>query len=302
MKKLDPSLMVTGATGQTINCFFDRLRKEKFDKKIICLLRSSSNLNNIDSRELDVDFRFCDFNSVNSLKNAMHGIKTVLHAAHISLSEKIIEAGNLVGVEWFICVHTTGRFSRFRNSSQEYIRIENNILRDHKNVTILRPTLIYGNKLDRNMWKLISKLHRSKFFPIFGNGENLFQPVNSIDLGNAYYDVIDHKNNTFGKEYNLSGRDILSYNSILNLITERLNNKVFFVKVPNLICVLIVYVLNKLPKKIYRCPVKVEQVLRMREDKIFSYKDASIDFNYSPISFKDGINLEIDNYIDSLKI
>jgi len=152
------------------------------------------------------------------------------------------------------------------------------------------------------MWKLIKTLYKSKIFPVFGKGENLFQPVNAIDLGNAYYDVLANKTNTFGKEYNLSGRDQISYISILREISSALGKNIIFIKLPNWFCLWIVYLLNKLPNKIFRCPIKVEQVLRMREDKTFSHNDASRDFNYLPMPFKDGINKEIDEFINHLKI
>ena len=299
MFEKDPLLLITGPSGQTAGYFLERLKRENFDKKIKCIVRSNSKIQKINHDGLNIELVTCDFDDITSLKTAMKGVKTVLHTASITLSEKLIEAGNQVGVEWFICVHTTGRYSKFKSSSLNYIRIENNIIQKYKNVTILRPTMIYGNRNDRNMWKLISKIYKYKFFPVFGSGKNLLQPVNAIDLGNAYYDVIKYKNNTFGKEYNLSGRDKVSYISILREISLALNKKVFFIQLPNWLCFLVVFVLNKLPNKIYRCPISEGQVLRMREDKIFSFSDAAKDFGYSPMYFRDGIKREIDDFVNN---
>ena len=41
-------------------------------------------------------------------------------------------------------------------------------------------------------------------------------------------------------------------------------------------------------------PLKAEQVLRLNEDKAFSNADAQRDFDYRPLSFEDGIKLEIE--------
>ena len=295
----DPFLLITGASGHTAGYFLERLKREKFDKKIKCIVRSNTKIEKINRDGLNIEILTSDFDDINSLKTAMKGVKTVLHTASIYLSEKLIEAGNQVGVEWFICVHTTGRYSKFKSASSDYIRIENNIIEKYKNVTILRPTMIYGSRNDRNMWKLIKTIYKTKFFPVFGSGKNLFQPVNAIDLGNAYYDVIKNKNITLGKAYNLSGRDKVSYISILREISLALNKKVFFIQLPNWFCFLIVYILNKLPNKIYRCPITEEQVLRMREDKIFSFSHASKDFGYSPMYFKDGIKKEVDDFVNN---
>ena len=127
-------------------------------------MRSNSKIEKIKSDGLNIELVTIDFEDTNSLKTAMKGVKTVLHTAGIYLSEKLIEAGTQVGVEWFICVHTTGRYSKFKSASSDYIRIEENIIEKYKNVTILRPTMIYGSRNDRNMWKLIRTLYKTKFF------------------------------------------------------------------------------------------------------------------------------------------
>ena len=46
-----------------------------------------------------------------------------------------------------------------------------------------------------------------------------------------------------------------------------------------------------------RFPILFEQVLRMKEDKVFSWDDAYSDFGFSPMSFKDGIRIEVDEFI-----
>jgi hypothetical protein len=40
-------------------------------------------------------------------------------------------------------------------------------------------------------------------------------------------------------------------------------------------------------------PIKAEQVMRLNEDKDFSYADAQKDFGFIPLSFEKGIRLEI---------
>ena len=294
-------LLVTGATGHTARYFFDRLRKEKFKKKIKCLVRKNSKLKNLNCEGLKIDLVYGDFDNIESLISAMVGVETVLHIAGIQLSKNLLEAGYKMGVKWFICVHTTGKYSKFKSASSEYIKIERDIKEKYSNVTILRPTIIYGSKDDRNMWRLIKTIHKNKIFPIFGNGRNLFQPVNALDLGNSYFDVLQNKKNTFGKSYNLSGADQISYLNILKEISLALNKKIILIKLPNWFCYLVIYSLNKLPAKIYKCPINEEQVLRMREDKVFSHSKAYKDFGYLPGFFKDGIRREVKEFIDSLE-
>lgn len=294
-------VFVTGATGHTAKYFFQRLEKEQCNYKLICAVRESSLPRIADLRQLslDVDFAVCDLtDSPSRLAPLMSGADLVLHIAGIHYSENVLRAGDMAGVGWFICVHTTGRFSRFKSASNDYIRIEDGIIASRNNVTILRPTLIYGSSRDANMWRLIKALHRTSVFPVIGSGANLFQPVHAQDLGNAYFDVIENKPSTFGKQYNLSGSDEITYINILVEIVKLLGKRVFFIHVPIWLMRIAVALLCRIPGRLYRCPINAEQVMRMKEDKAFSHEDAARDFGYTPMMFRDGIRLEVDEYLN----
>lgn len=291
----DNELLVTGATGQSAKYFFQKLEAENYEKKIKCLVRKNSQIEHLKRFNLNLEFIYTDFKNIESLKDSMIGVKTVLHIAHIYLSSELVKAGIEAGVGWFICVHTTGRYSKFKSASATYKEIEDSLINKYPNLTILRPTLIYGSSRDRNFYRVINFINSYNIFPVFGNGKNLMQPVNAEDLGNAYYKVLQNKNNTFGKQYNLSGRDQVTYISILKEITSALKKKVFFIYLPFWISLLGAYLMNMLLGS--RFPITVEQVQRMTEDKIFSHEDANNDFGYSPMSFKDGIQREVDEYI-----
>ena len=296
MNLKDNELLVTGASGHSAKYFFERLEAENYDKKIKCLVRKNSQIEHLRHCKLNLEFIYIDFENIDYLKNPMAGVKTVLHIANIKLSKTVIKAGTEAGVDWFICVHTTGRYSKFKSASAEYIEIEDGLLNKHPNLTILRPTLIYGSSRDRNFWRLINFINSYNVFPVFGSGKNLMQPVNAEDLGNAYFQVLQNRSNTFGKQYNLSGRDKVTYISILKDISSALGKKVFFIHLPIWISLVGAYLMNMLLGS--RFPISVEQVERMTEDKIFSFEDANKDFGYSPINFKDGIRREVDEIIN----
>jgi hypothetical protein len=42
-------------------------------------------------------------------------------------------------------------------------------------------------------------------------------------------------------------------------------------------------------------PIKAEQVLRLNENKDFSYAEAQKDFGFSPLPFGEGIGLELNS-------
>ena len=291
----DNELLVVGASGHSAQYFFERLVKENFQKKIKCLIRSDSQIDHLKIYDLDLEFIYVDFDDIDSLKTAMEGVKAILNIAGIRVSEKIVRAGTEVGINWFICVHTTGRYSKFKSASAEYIEIEDSLLKEFSNLTILRPTMIYGSSRDGNMYKLVQYIHKNRFFPVFGNGKNLMNPIHVQDLGNAYYDVLHNQNTTFGNQYNLSGKHEIKYISILEETALALGKKVLFIHLPIWFCLIVVYLINSILRS--RSPVSTEQVLRMKEDKVFSWKEAHSDFGFSPMSFKDGIRIEVNEFI-----
>ncbi len=229
----------------------------------------------------------------------MEGVSTVLHIASITSSRIIIEAAIKKNVKWVILVHTTGRYSKYKSASKEYIEIEDWVLskRDLIAITVIRPTMIYGSSMDRNMYKLIDYLYKHKYFPLFGSGKNLMQPVYAKDLGYAYYDVLINKENTFNKEYNLAGKNPIRYIDLIAQVTLALKKQNVIIKIPLWFSITAARVYNKLTKSPM---ISVEQVLRMQEDKAFSYEEATNDFGFSPTSFEEGIILEVAEYLNSI--
>ena len=144
------------------------------------------------------------------------------------------------------------------------------------------------------MFKLIKYIHKHKFFPVFGKGNNLMSPINAKDLGDAYYNVIQNRDNTFGNQYNLSGKDDIKYITLLEETVLSLGKKVSFIHLPIWFSLIAVYLMNLILRS--RSPVSTEQVLRMKEDKVFSWEDAHSDFGFSPMSFRDGIRIEVNEF------
>lgn len=289
-------LYVTGITGHSGRWFVERLVNESYKGMLRCVVRGDSDTGFLDNSGLDIEKVVGDLNDPKFLITSMSGCTAVLHIASIKFSEDVVNAALYNNVEWAILVHTTGRYSKYKSASAEYIDIEEHVLkyRDRMGITVLRPTMIYGSSRDQNMYKLISFLHRFKFFPMFGEGENLMQPIHARDLGNAYYDVIVNRRTTFNKEYNLPGKRHLSYMDLVRTVSNTLGRRNVIVKIPLWISILAARVYNALDKKAI---ISVEQVLRMQEDKAFEYEDAMRDFGYSPISFEDGIVEEVNEYL-----
>lgn len=293
-------LLVTGIAGHTGRWLLDKLIKENYQGEIRCLVRESSNTKFIDDSRLNIEKVYGSLDDRGFLESSMQGVETIIHIAHIALSKNIINAAIKNNVKWAILVHTTGRYSKYKSASEEYIKIEDEILekRGEIGITVLRPTMIYGSSGDRNMYKLVNFLYKHKFFPTFGDGNNLMQPVHAKDLGYAYYNVLTNRDKTFDKEYNLSGKEPIKYIDLIRSVSQALERKNIIVKVPLNLSILAAKVYNAIDKKAI---ISVEQVLRMQENKDFSHVEATKDFGYAPMSFEEGIRGEVAEYINSRK-
>ena len=95
---------------------------------------------------------------------------------------------------------------------------------------------------------------------------------------------------TIGKSYNIAGKAPLTYNQVIDTIARQMHKRVWKVHVPSgpIVGLLKLFERLKLP-----FPIKAEQVLRLNENKDFSYAEAERDFQFHPISFAEGVDAEL---------
>ncbi|MDW4299773.1 NAD-dependent epimerase/dehydratase family protein [Staphylococcus saprophyticus] len=295
-------ILITGANGHSGRIFLKNLEEEhpkKFDE--VHIVVRNNNLDEfIINSPLNIVKHQGDLNDYEFVSKIVQGMDIILHIAGIQISKILFKKAVQNKVDWIISIHTTGRYSKFKSASAEYIEIEDELLklRNEINITILRPTMIYGSSRDKNMSRLIKFLDKSPIYPIFGNGKNLMQPVNAIDLARSYIQVIEKSEATKNENYNLSGKYPEKYKNLINTVSKYLNKKVIVIKLP----IFLSYYLVKFSRNIIpKFPLNEEQVLRMKEDKDFTHLKATEDFGYNPMSFEEGIKEEINEYKRNIK-
>lgn len=293
-------LLVTGITGHTGRYFLQELIKNKYEGPIRCIVRETSDTSLLDTSGLNIEKVVGDINNQAFIENAMFGINTVMHIYNIHHSPSIVQAAIKNNVKRAILVHTTGIYSNFKYASQCYKDVERKVLELTSNpdcptkVTILRPTMIYGDLCDSNMSKFIKMIDKLRIMPVINGGKSLIQPVNARDLGKAFYNVLISPDKTTGKAYDLSGEKPLQMIEVFKLISDKLNKKTTFVSIPLGFGVFLaraakILTLGKIDY--------VEKVQRMSEDRSYSHEEAKNDFNYKPMSFDKGIKIEIEQYL-----
>lgn len=204
----------------------------------------------LDNSGINIEKVYGSLGDKELLEMSMAGAKNVIHISGILFSPKVIAAAIANNVEWAILVHSTGRYSGFKSAAEEYIKIEDQLLkmRNKIGITVLRATMIYGSSRDKNMYKLVDYLYKHRFFPMFGTGTNM-QPVHAKDLGYAYYDVLVNRGSTFNKEYNLSGKYPVKYIDLVRCVAEKIGKKTIITKVPLSISIFAAKIYNKITIK-----------------------------------------------------
>jgi len=293
-------LLVTGITGHTGRYFLQELINNNYEGLIRCIVRETSDTTLLDNSSLNIEKVIGDLNDPNFIDKVMDEADTVMHIYNIHHSPIMVKAANKKKVKRLILVHTTGIYSDFKYASEEYKKIENEIKEQKSdpnystNITILRPSMIYGDLCDRNMSKFIKILDKLRVMPVINGGTSLIQPVNARDLGKAFFTVLMSPEKTDGKAYDLSGDRPIKMIDAFKLISKELNKKTVYINIPLSIGVIMARILNVLTlgKKNY-----IERVQRMGENRGYSHENATRDFGYNPMTFEKGIAIEVKEYL-----
>jgi uncharacterized protein YbjT (DUF2867 family) len=294
-------LLVTGITGHTGRYFLQELIRNKFDSPIRCIVRETSDTSLLDKSGLNIEKVVGNLDDPDFIDTVMDDVETVMHIYNIHHSPIIVRTAIKKKVKRAILVHTTGIYSEFKYASEGYKKIEQEIneLKGNPkcptNITILRPSMIYGDLCDKNMSKFIKMVDKLRIMPVISGGNSLIQPVNARDLGKAFFYVLTSPQETDGKAYDLSGERPINMIEVFKVISKELNKKTVYISVPLNIGVLMARILNTLTlgKIDY-----IERVQRMGENRNYSHDNATRDFGYNPMTFEKGIQIEVQEYLE----
>ena len=280
-------LFVTGATGFTGSRVVHLLLKNGYEVR--CLHRASSDRSTLSDPK--IEWALGDLSDTQALTSAMQGTDALVNIASLGFghADSIIRAAKDAGIKRAVFISTTAIFTQL-NAKSKKVRVAAELAIETSGLqyTILRPTMIYGSPRDRNMWRLIRFIRVSPIIPVFGDGKSLQQPIFVDDVAQAVVSCISN-DKTIGKSYNIAGKHPLTYNEVIDTIARQMNKRVWKLHIPSkpVVAMLSLFERLRIP-----FPVKAEQVLRLNENKDFTYAEAQRDFGFSPLAFEEGMKLE----------
>jgi uncharacterized protein YbjT (DUF2867 family) len=233
-----------------------------------------------------------DIGDPDALARLLDGAHALVHVASLAfgLGERVVAALHACGPRRALFFSSTAIFTSLPADSKAVrLAAEQSIRQLPGAWTILRPTMIYGDEGDRNLSRLIRFVARSPVVPLPGGGRALVQPVHVDDLGHAAADALTCAA-AEGREYNLAGADAVPLHELVRSVARLLGRRVWIVPVPVQMTAAAIawWRTLHLPPRI-----SPEQVLRLAEDKAFSFDPARLDWGFNPRSVREGLAQEV---------
>jgi len=221
------------------------------------------------------------------------GADTLIHIAPLALLPRLIPVFAARGGKRLVAFGTTSLYSKSASADARERALADRVADAESSVarlctthgiagTVLRPTLVYGAGMDRNVALIAKLIRRFGCFPLFGPARGLRQPVHAADLAEACVRALDQPA-TIGRAYNLGGGEILDYREMVRRIFIALGRTPCFVRVPMLLFRLAMWCISRLPR--YR-DFNPEMARRMNQDLVFDCTDAERDFGFAPRRFE----------------
>lgn len=220
-------LLLTGATGQVGSALLRRLTAD--NRPVRVLVRDPRRLG---AERVRVQIALGDLTDPPSFRNALRGVKTVVHLAasardqHAGSIEelngiatwRLVQAAERAGVEHFVffsalsaSIHDRTRFLRAKALAEEAVR-ESGL-----RTTIFAPSLVFSPG-DRHL-TLLERLALLPAVPVPGRGRARFQPIWAEDVADCVIAALDDAGGRHAmRRHELAGPDTLDHVAVAELV------------------------------------------------------------------------------------
>ena len=218
-------------------------------------------------------------------------VQTLVHCAPLWLLPGHIAALAEAGAQRVIAFSSTsieGKSSSSNSHEQKIVQLLSTSEQQLKTIaqslnidlTLFRPTMIYGHGQGKNLAFIAKCIQKTSFFPVVTAASGLRRPVHANDLAQAVQLALSAQM-TYGKTYVLSGSEVMSYKEMVVKIFHALDKSVHILPLPLSVYKAVVFLIAKY-SNLSMTPTMVE---RMRENLDYSSAPAKQDFGYSPGEF-----------------
>lgn len=286
---------IAGGTSFLGQRVVKRFLEEKYD--VTCLSRSEETKNKLfklkEKYNGNLNIVSGNLQNPNSLFYGLTGVQAAVYLVRLEYTDYVknfIYSAKKLGVKRVVFISSTTVLLPYDlDVKKQKLESEEMIKNSGLDYTILRPTMIYGGEGDNNFSKMLKFIKTKKFFVVFGNGENLIQPIYVDDVASAIISVLDNKK-TIGKTYEICGKEPIKYIEMLKIVKDKLKSNFMIIRLSIGFSKFVVKVFKGVFKNF---DLDVSQIEGMKIDKAYSYEDALRDFGFNPLPFEVGIEKEI---------
>ena len=235
-------ILLTGATGNLGSALLARLVADR--QRVRCLVRDPRRLG---PDRVRVQIALGDLADPASFRNALRGVKTVVHLAasirdqpRASIEElngvatlRLLRAAERSGVERFVffsalgaSLHERARFFRAKALAEQ--AVEDSSIAS----VVFAPSIVYA---PRDPWvRLLERMSLLPVMPISGSGQARYQPIWADDAAACVTAVLNGSGPAAGPHarYELAGPDTLTYDEIARETLRALRRRRRLLHVP----------------------------------------------------------------------
>ncbi|MBI3036821.1 NAD-dependent epimerase/dehydratase family protein [Candidatus Woesearchaeota archaeon] len=288
-------LLLTGATG-----FLGmELLKMLKGKRLRCLVRDVSAASRLE--KCGCGLAIGDLSDKGAVSRAVKGVDIIIHAAavikardsadylrvNVDGTRNLVEAAKSSKVKHFIFLSSV--LASYQNTTpygKSKLAAEEIVRNSGVPFTILRISLIYGEKDTRAIGGLVGFIKRSPVVPILGSGSSPLQPVYVGDAVKAV--VAASESRPKGRMYYIAGPAI-TYRELVKAIVSGLRLKRLLISVPPFALKMALMIFGLLPIKLFKSAFDRSQLDFLSANRVFRCDDAARDFRFSPLAFSEGL-------------
>jgi NADH dehydrogenase len=243
-----------------------------------------------------------DITEISSLQKDLWGATSVLHIAGLTHSfnirkyyevnaegtSNLIQRAETSNVKRFIYVSTQAIGVKGGAYSHSKEIAEKNLIESSLKWTILRPSEIYGLRLEDSIESLCRLIRSTRVLPIIGDGQYTLNPLHIEDFTSftTKLQTCDSAK-SYNKIYQLGGPCPISFKAFCKKHSKFHNHKQTIIHLPVFFCKLILHLCSKANLS----SITPDQIDRLRMIKNNDISLAASDYFFSPREFSHSLNL-----------